>query len=122
YGVTPSDALGHTGPNNFQNFPVLPSAVTSGSSTTITGTLDTLASGPFTIEFFSNDAADPSGYGEGQTYLGSTTATTDGSGHAAFTSTFPVSTAGKLITATATDAAGNTSESPPVPPDDLPLA
>lgn len=108
--VTANDSLGHSGVNLFQNFPVLTSAITSGNSTTITGTLDSLATGPFSIEFFSNDSADSSGFGEGQTYLGSTTVTTNGSGHASFSVTLPGSTSGKLITATATDAVGNTSE------------
>ena len=30
----------------------------------------------FTIEFFSSPSADPSGFGQGQTYLGSATVTT----------------------------------------------
>src|SRR5262249_39148465 len=54
---------------------------------------------------------DPRGYGEGQTYLGSTTVTTDAhTDLASFTVTFPVSTVGKVVTATATDDNGNTSE------------
>src|SRR5439155_7091022 len=74
---------------------------------------------------------DPSGFGQGQAFLGSTPVTTDGSGDATFTATFPVPLAGgKLLTATATTAAnlpffGDTSEfsacvdvtsSPPPPP------
>src|SRR5205807_1268403 len=34
-GVTLNDSQGHTGPNNFQNFPVLTSAVSSATSTTV---------------------------------------------------------------------------------------
>ena len=37
-GVTLNDSSGHVGPNNFQNFPVLTSALTTSNQTTITGT------------------------------------------------------------------------------------
>ena len=50
--------------------------------------------------------------------LGSTTVTTDAAGNATFRVTFPVDTLGQFITATATDAAGDTSEFSPVPGDD----
>jgi hypothetical protein len=103
-GVTPNDTGdGDTGPNTLQNFPVISSAVTNGGVTTITGTLNSTANATFTIEFFSNLAADPSGFGEGQSFIGSTTATTSGSGNASF-SFVPASAVavGRLITATAT--------------------
>src|SRR4029077_8015592 len=55
---------------------------------------------------------DPSGYGQGQTYLGSVQVTTDGNGNASFTVTLttPVPAGQNYITATATDPNGNTSE------------
>src|SRR6185436_7268118 len=69
---------------------------------------------PFTtyrIEFFSNDACDPSGFGEGQTPLGSTDVTTINSGLGSFSATVFRPLAGQtVVTATATDPAGNTSE------------
>ncbi|HVC93402.1 MAG TPA: hypothetical protein VND64_06905, partial [Pirellulales bacterium] len=107
-----NDSQGHTGPNNFQNFPTITSA-RAGSSTTIAGYFAE-ANEPntqITLEFFLNSAADRSGFGQGQTYLGSTTITTDGTGAADFNVTFQVATtAGQLVTATATDTSGNTSE------------
>ena len=110
-GVTPNHPGGLIpGPNGFENFPVLSSAITSSSGTTIQGTLNAAASEPFTIQFFSNTAPDPSGYGPGQTYLGSITVTTDASGNASFTANLPVAAVGLSISATATDPAGNTSE------------
>src|SRR5205814_2244145 len=54
--------------------------------------------------------ADASDFGEGQTYIGTTTITTDSSGNASFNVSFPVVSQGQLISATATDPAGNTSE------------
>lgn len=76
-----------TGPNNFQNFPVLTSATISGGSLSVAGTLTSLASTIYRLEFFSNTAADSSGYGEGKTYLGATSVTTDGTGNVSFSVT-----------------------------------
>ena len=75
------------------------------------GTLDSTQFTVFTIEFFGSSAADPSGFGQGQQVVGSTTVTTDGAGHASFTATLPTAlSAGVLVTATATDPSNNTSE------------
>jgi hypothetical protein len=117
-GVTPNDpnpaacpADTDTGANNLQNFPVLTSATPGGGGTTIQGTLNSTANTTFTLEFFANDACDPSGFGEGKTFIGSTTVTTDGSCNAGFTAILPVAVSvGQVITATATDPNGNTSE------------
>jgi uncharacterized repeat protein (TIGR01451 family) len=112
-GVTPNDSGdGDTGANNLQNFPVLNSANAAGTSTTIQGTLNSTASTTFRIEFFSNQAPNPSGFGEGQTFLPpALLVTTDAAGNASFNPTLPVTVApGQIITATATDPLGNTSE------------
>ncbi len=109
-GVTVNDACdSDSGPNDLQNFPILTSATSVGGSTTIQGTLNSAPSTAYTIEFFSNDACDPSGFGEGKTFLGSTTATTDISCNSSFNAMFPVVVRG-VITATATDPFGSTSE------------
>jgi hypothetical protein len=108
-GVTLNDSSGHTGPNNFQNFPVLTSAA-AGSNTTITGTLNSTPNTTFRVEFFAGDAADPTGFGEGQTFLGFTNVTTDANGDASFSVTLPAVAGAGPVTATATDPAGNTSE------------
>ena len=101
-----------TGPNNLQNYPVLSSAFANSGNTTIAGTLNSTANTTFTLDFYSNATGDVSGYGEGQTYLGSTSVTTDASGNVSFTATLSgVQLAnGLAISATATDANGNTSE------------
>ena len=111
-GVTPNDiGDGDTGANNLQNFPVLTSVTSDGRNTTIQGSLNSTASAQFRVEFFTNPACDGSGNGEGQTFLGFTTITTDGSGNAPINATLPVTlTPGHVVTATATDPAGSTSE------------
>jgi uncharacterized repeat protein (TIGR01451 family) len=111
-GVTIND-LGDldTGANNLQNFPELTAATSSGGSTTIQGTLNSTANTTFRIEFFANMECDPSGYGEGEQFIGFTDVTTDGSGNASFNITLPTSVpAGQFITSTATDPDRNTSE------------
>ncbi len=111
-GVNPNTPGGpHLGPNNHQNFPVVASATSDGSQTIIQGSLNSTANTTFRLEFFSNPSCDPSGFGQGQTFVGSTTAATDDNGDASFSLTFPTAVAiGQLVTATATDAGNNTSE------------
>jgi len=111
-GVTANDPLdADASPNALQNFPVLTSAVTTGSSTTVTGFLISAATTPFTIELFANAACDPSGFGEGQTPVSSLAVSTNSNGNRTFTATVtPAVPAGQVLTATATDPANNTSE------------
>ena len=112
-GVNPNDAGDpDTGdPNLLQNFPVITSAAAGGGNVTIAGTLNSTASTTFRLEFFSNTACDPSGFGEGQSFLGATTVNTDGAGNAAFAGlVFPLPGGELIITSTATDPVGNTSE------------
>jgi parallel beta-helix repeat protein len=89
-GVTLNDSQAHAdGPNLYQNFPVIISAVISTNGMiTLKGTLDSAANGPFTIDFYTSPDADSSGYGQGQNWLGSVTVTPDASGHCAFNATF----------------------------------
>ncbi|OQX13716.1 MAG: hypothetical protein BWK73_11400 [Thiothrix lacustris] len=112
-GVTPNDAGDSDSayaPNGLQNYPILNYANLSGATTDISGTLNSIANTTFTLEFFANTSADPTGYGEGERYLGNTTVTTDSSGNATFTVSLPAVDSGTYITATATDAGNNTSE------------
>ncbi|HEY6187997.1 MAG TPA: DUF4394 domain-containing protein [Pyrinomonadaceae bacterium] len=104
-GVTPNDAGDtDTGGNNLQNYPVLTGATSVGGDTTITGTLNSTPGTSFRIEFFSNTTLNHTGFGEGQTFIGSTTVTTDASGNTSFTAnTGSATPAGRFITATATN-------------------
>ncbi len=101
----------HQGANLLQNYPVLNSAISSASSTVITGSLNSTPDETFLLEFFASPTANASGYGEGKTYLGDTSVTTDSSGNASFSVTVPVgSLVGQVLSATATDPNNNTSE------------
>ena len=114
-GVTPNDATmdiepGDGAANNLQNYPVL-TAVASGANTQVEGTLHSLVSTTFDLDFYANSAADSSGNGEGERYLDSIQVTTDASGDASFDETLLAATSGaEFVTATATDPSGNTSE------------
>ena len=108
-GVTANDL---SDADSVQNFPDLVSAASSGGNTTILGTLNSTASTTFDLHFYSTSVADSSGFGEGAVYLGTDLVSTDGSGNAVVNTTLTgVSvTLGHVITATATDPGGNTSE------------
>jgi titin len=99
-GVTANDAGDtDTGPNDLQNFPVLIATV-PGASTAIAGTLNSLPNTTFIVDFYA-----------GARHLSSTTVLTDASGNASFNLILAAATsAGEVITATATDPSGNTSE------------
>ena len=111
-GVTLNDS-GDTdgGPNLRQNFPVLTSFTSTSSQLSIRGTLNSAPNTNFTIDVYSSLEADPTTFGEGETWLTSLTARTDSSGNATFTAVVPAEgNTLRFITATATDPAGNTSE------------
>lgn len=113
-GVTPNDPGDvDEGSNRLQNFPVLTTAVAGAGANAVAGTLlQSLPSVAFAVDLYANAACDPSGNGEGQTFLATVTVTTDAAGAGAFTTSVPAA-GGPVITATATDPAGNTSEFSP---------
>jgi hypothetical protein len=99
------------GANNQENFPVLATATISGETVSIGGRVNSTPNTTLRLEFFANASTDASGYGEGQTFLGTVTVTTDANGNAHFSTSFSATVAaGQWITATATDTNGNTSE------------
>src|SRR5205085_2056434 len=90
--------------------PVLTSVCQTGNLATMQGILNSEPGTSFTIDFYSNGSCDPSGFGEGQTYLGSIQVTTDINCTANFTFASLTPNGQSNITATATDPNGNTSE------------
>jgi len=112
YGVNAIIPCGSTsGGNLSQNYPVLAQAV-SGTATAIRGMLNCKPNQPYVLQFFANPACDPSGYGEGQFYLGQITVVTGANCTNSFVAHLPtpVPPGYSTITATATDSANNTSE------------
>jgi hypothetical protein len=106
--VIPNDiGDGDIGPNNKQNFPAIESVVIANNSASIKGNLNSTPNTQFTIQFFSESQ---SLMDSRQTYLGSTNVTTNGSGDASFMAVVPVPSPDVRINATATNAAGDTSE------------
>ena len=106
----PGDA--DDGGNHAQNYPVL-ATVTTGASTHVTGALHAAApSTTFDLHFYASPAcaARPHEFVEGKTYLGTSQATTDGSGNATFDVLLPATEAGARLSVTATDPLGDTSE------------
>ncbi|MBA3596534.1 MAG: DUF4347 domain-containing protein [Methylibium sp.] len=112
-GVTLNDAGdADTGPNNLQNYPVLTSATSDATGTTISGSINSDAGTTYRIEFFANrpSVADANN-GEGERYLGFATVVTDGAGNAAINATLAGLwiNSGDKVTATATvDLGGGT--------------
>ena len=100
-GVTPNDNLdADNGPNGLLNHPTLFSAVQAGGGTRVTFRVDAVGSRTYRVEFFSSPSPDPTGFGEGRTFLGfqNVTGTT-----ATQTANLPAVPAGSYITATSTD-------------------
>jgi photosystem II stability/assembly factor-like uncharacterized protein len=110
-GVTVNHTGGSTtGPNHWQNQPILQTA-SPGDSTTVTGTLNGLPNTTFQLDFYASSAPDLSFFGQGQRYLATVPVSTDATGNVRFSLTVPAATnTGEWLTATATDSAGNTSE------------
>jgi CSLREA domain-containing protein len=103
-GKTDNVPLGPT------NYPVISSATTSLTGTVVGGTLNTPPSSPFRVELFASPSCDPSGAGEGRTFLGGVDVLTDGAGDGVFAATAPPLPPGQFITATSTNPDGQTSE------------
>jgi len=105
-----------SGPNGLQNFPVLTSAASGGGRTSVVGRFHSQPNATHVLDFYANTILDPSQFGEGQIYLGSTSVTTGADGmpntpDKLFRATLPANVvAGRFVSATATDAQGSTSE------------
>jgi CSLREA domain-containing protein len=113
-GATVPTANDHCDPdgggNDLQNYPVITSAAFSNGNVMLSGTLDSVSSTMFRLEFFSNGQCDPSGFGQGQHLLGSTVVTTGADCTSAFGPvSFPLPAGQDFVTVTATrlDSAGN---------------
>lgn len=112
-GVTENDCEDiDTGANDLQNYPELFTPVQNTNGTLRIDTiLRSRPSRPFKIDYYLNTHADTTTYGEGETHIGSINVLTNGNGFVSTAFNTPMAlpeTA--VITATATDEEGNTSE------------
>lgn len=101
-GVTANVPPSQQGPNSFEDFPLISMVVAQTNNTLITGTVQGPKNTEIVIEAFDNDRPDPSGYGQGQRFVGSITVTTDATGNAQFQLTSNSAPAGTFVTTTAT--------------------
>jgi len=106
-GITYNANAPRQGPNNFQNLPII--------AMTADGQLEGWLGGSkpeetFRIDLFASAGYGPGGAGEAQDYLGSLEVTTDSQGQAVFDVPFSPPAGLPMVTATATDPLGNTSE------------
>ncbi len=106
-GIAYNAATPRQGPNDFQNFPII--------VTTAGGQLEGWLGGSepdttFRIDVFASAGYGPGGAGEAQDYLGSLTVTTDPTGQVSFAVPFKAPDSLPILTATATDPQGNSSE------------
>ncbi len=109
-GVTANDN-GDTdnGPNGLQNFPLLLNAASTPQLTTAVETdLSSFSAGQYTLQFFASAMCDGNGNSRAERLVG-TFDSVSPSGVTTFQLT-PAVAAGEYLTATATDALGNTSE------------
>ncbi len=105
--ITDNASAPRQGPNNLQNFPVV-IATDDGSYEGWLG--GSTPESVFRLDFFANASYGPGGAGEAQDYLGSMEVTTDATGLVNFAVPFTAPAGLPIITATATDPQGNTSE------------
>ena len=113
-GIDLKTGLTTNKPNNLQAAPTITSVSPGASSALIQGTVHQPGSPGMAlrIELFSSPSCDASGFGEGQTLIGTATASTDGSGNASFIANTASVSPGQSVTATAT----NTTADPSTPP------
>ena len=101
-GVTTNDGGdGDSGGNDLLNFPVVTSATETAGTVSLDFDLDVPA-GDYRIEVFVNSAADPSGYGEGESLVHSYDVVAHPGGSAGYATTFSGSV-GDIISLTSTE-------------------
>ncbi|HEY0457953.1 MAG TPA: FG-GAP-like repeat-containing protein [Pyrinomonadaceae bacterium] len=115
-GVSANDNCdAENGVNNLQNYPVISAVSLSGAGNIrIVGRLNSTANQSYTLHFYANAAADASGFGEGQQFIGTASVAVPAGCQANFSVTLPRTLANaRCISAAATDPDGSTSEFSP---------
>ncbi|QYO67652.1 right-handed parallel beta-helix repeat-containing protein [Leptolyngbya sp. 7M] len=111
-GVTGNDLCDiDTGTNALQNFPIISTATRIGNNIRVVGSFNSVPNANYNLSFYANQTADPTGYGEGQTWLGDLSINVPASCQTNFTVMVPNNMqSGRCVSATAIDDDGNTSE------------
>ena len=109
-GVTPNDPTdADRGPNGLQNFPVLISATPVAGGTTVSMTITSVPNAQVRVDLFASRSPDPSGHGEGHTFLRSHVVELGNTGSRRLNMTVAPVRPGQYVTATVTWG-GQTSE------------
>jgi subtilisin-like proprotein convertase family protein len=108
-GVNPNDAPdSDAGPNDLQNYPVITSLVPfDATHHQIFGTLTTEPNRDFRLDVYTSASGDPSGHGEGHSWVGNVLVGSGPPGSAPFSFVVPT---GGFYSVTATGPGGSTSE------------
>ncbi len=106
-GVTDNSSSPRQGPDNLQNFPVIAATAEGQYEGWLGGSAPDMT---FRVDLFASAGYGPGGAGEAQDYLGSLEVTTSSQGQALFDVPFTPPAGLPMLTATATDSEGNTSE------------
>ena len=104
-GPTPNHAVNpYTGPNNFQNYPVLSTPVVTSTGLNVAWSLHSVPSSGYILQFFRNNPGDP----EGKILITDSNIITDANGNASGTISILGVPLNSAITATATRIVGQT--------------
>jgi hypothetical protein len=106
-GVTYNGSAPRQGPNNLQNFPII---ITTTDGQLQGGLWGSSPDTTFDIEFYASAGYNSDGSGEAQDFLGSLEVTTNDQGEAVFNLPYSPTAGLPILTLTATDSQGNTSE------------
>lgn len=99
------------GPNNYQNYPVIKKVIRKPAKLVIRASLNSTPNSTFAIDYYLSPECDKRDAGEGKTPLGWKAVATDGAGNRSFSNRFQIiASKGQVVTMTATDSQGNTSE------------
>ncbi|MCA9900697.1 MAG: CSLREA domain-containing protein [Ardenticatenaceae bacterium] len=106
-GPTPNDKGDlDEGANGRQNTPVLIRAVPTDGELLVEGILNSRPNSSYQIELYASESCHASGFGEGESWLGSATVVTDGAGNGSFATAVPTTISNAAITALATGSDG----------------
>ena len=113
-GPVPNDTLDlDHGPNEGQNFPTVTTATAGAGSVTVAGFLASKPSTQYRVEYFVSAQCEASGFGEGEHYAGFQDVISGPDGKAVLGTVLATAYVSGVVTATATDPDGNTSEFSP---------